>query len=154
MRNLHGRYSSRSFTSSLQCGRDPDLDHMEARDVAPLKDILSLVNKYAMDSLRPRLIRPFQQAWPKTPCQWDQLEIQLDSQDGAFTDHLVHGLYHRFEALTSQLPDPAPVIRLAGEFDIPAILPAAFYHLSRFRASILPCQNAVRTSVGALNWES
>ncbi|KAF8808346.1 hypothetical protein BYT27DRAFT_7097071 [Phlegmacium glaucopus] len=70
-----------------------------------VKRVLTLANKYGMENLRDRIVMHVEADWPQS-------------------------LWHR-EHLDDHLPEPASAIRLARECNIPNILPAAFYHLSR-----------------------
>ena len=66
-----------------------------------------------MDRIRERIVEHIEQDWPITLRLWDTLERQINLNS-----------YHH-------LPEPASAIRLARECNVPSILPAAFYHLSR-----------------------
>jgi hypothetical protein len=67
--------------------------------------------------------------WPRSLWQWDKLEVEINSMLQTWT----MGCHDNSEYLPidDHLPEPASAIRLARECDIPSILPAAFYHLSR-----------------------
>lgn len=71
--------------------------------------------------MREQILRHLESDWPQTLKDWDKLERQIqfmrsESNEQRIDDHF---------------PEPASAIKLARQFDIPSILPAAFYHLSR-----------------------
>lgn len=87
-----------------------------------VKQVLTLANKYGMETLRERIVVHIEGDWPQSLWQWDSLEheiremaINCDEDDN----------------LDDYLPEPASAIRLARDCNIPSILPSAFYHLSR-----------------------
>jgi hypothetical protein len=95
-----------------------------------VKPILLLANKYAMDNLRRRIVNRVEQDWPVTLQLWDSLEYQINLAKRRAGYSLKDADFHH-SYLDDHLPEPASAIRLARECDIPTILPAAFYHLSR-----------------------
>jgi len=76
---------------------------------------LKLATKYKMSSLRKRFISILQADWPYEIEDWDDNETEIAKAVG--------------EKLP--FPEPARVIRLARECNVPSLLPAAFYHLGR-----------------------
>jgi hypothetical protein len=95
-----------------------------------VKQILSLASKYDMVHFRHCIIDHIELDWPQSLWNWDQIERETDS---------LRKIWHKREPelgcprpyIDDCLPEPASAIRLARECDIPSILPAAFYHLSR-----------------------
>ena len=89
---------------------------------------LKLAIKFDCDALRARLVENIEADWPQTLTQWDARQKEaiiarsehLNSKTGK-----VDNLF-----LDDRLPEPASAIRLAIDFNIPSILPAAFYQLS------------------------
>ncbi|KAG2352877.1 hypothetical protein BDR07DRAFT_1312116 [Suillus spraguei] len=92
-----------------------------------VKKVLTLANKYGIDHLRDRIVEHVEADWPQSLRQWDLLEAEiLAMEDTWYTyDEYNNG------PIDNYLPEPASAIRLARECNIPSILPAAFYHLSR-----------------------
>ncbi|KDQ49678.1 hypothetical protein JAAARDRAFT_143067 [Jaapia argillacea MUCL 33604] len=88
-----------------------------------IRGVLKLATKYQIEHLRSRIVKHIEADWPSTLSDWDVLEDHIESMKrrNRTSDPI-------FDA---QLPEPAAAIRLARECDIPGILPAAFYHLSR-----------------------
>ena len=84
--------------------------------------ILELSKKYGIDRIHDQVKGHLESDWPQTLRDWDNLEKDIkfmtDDPDavGLIDDHF---------------PEPAAAIKVARQFDIPSILPAAFYHLSR-----------------------
>lgn len=87
-----------------------------------VKQVLTLANKYGMETLRERIVVHIEGDWPQSLWRWDSLEHEIREMmincdgDGNLDDYL---------------PEPASAIRLARDCNIPSILPSAFYHLSR-----------------------
>lgn len=79
--------------------------------------------------LRQRIVAHFEADWPESLWQWDRLEAEIRAM--VDTWHEEHRCATNLKYLDDHLPEPASAIRLARECDIPNILPAAFYHLSR-----------------------
>ncbi|EKM61664.1 uncharacterized protein PHACADRAFT_248407 [Phanerochaete carnosa HHB-10118-sp] len=89
---------------------------------------LKLAIKYECEALRSRVVENIEADWPQTLAQWDarrQETIIARSEHYLRTNGKVDGLY-----LDDRLPEPASTIRIASDFNIPSILPAAFYQLS------------------------
>lgn len=97
-----------------------------------MSSIIRLSRKYLLLRLAPAAMFRIRSDWPTTLEEWDKNELQIlaiarwnaqvryESQEGRSRlgpeDHLV---------------EPCRVIRFARQENIPEILPAAFYHLSR-----------------------
>jgi hypothetical protein len=96
-----------------------------------VKQVLHLINKYDMKYFRRRIVEHMELDWPQSLYQWDKLEDEIYSirtmwdvaQDSDSDDRPMYADDH--------LPEPASAIRLARDCNIPSVLPAAFYHLSR-----------------------
>ncbi|KAI0695654.1 hypothetical protein BC835DRAFT_1273080 [Cytidiella melzeri] len=89
---------------------------------------LKLSIKYECEALRSRLVESIEADWPQTLAQWDsrRAETIIARSEHSLRSHgKINGLY-----LDDRLPEPASAIRLASDFDIPSILPAAFYQLA------------------------
>ena len=93
--------------------------------------MLELTAKYAINRFRQNIITQIEEGWPCTLRQWDELESRSHAtillSSGALDSH-PDPESPDCEVL---FPEPASAIRLARECNIPTILPAAFYHLSR-----------------------
>lgn len=76
-----------------------------------------------MDSLRKRIVSRIEADWPLTLEEWDRFEETTHPKKPYDWDYCP-----RWETL---LLEPVAAIRLARAHDIPQILPAAFYHLSK-----------------------
>lgn len=96
---------------------DPD-------DFAIVSGILRLSTKYAMDSLRSKAIVHLNIAWPTSLKGWDLREDKAHACDlASSTEH------------ASLYPSPIDIINLARETNVPSLLPAAFYDISRYTFS-------------------
>ncbi|PCH34156.1 hypothetical protein WOLCODRAFT_22496 [Wolfiporia cocos MD-104 SS10] len=89
---------------------------------------LKLATKYECDALRTRIVENLEADWPQTLAQWDARRaegILARSEHAQQFTGKVNGLY-----LDDRLPEPASAIRIASDYGIPSILPAAFYQLA------------------------
>ncbi|GJJ13668.1 hypothetical protein Clacol_007924 [Clathrus columnatus] len=90
--------------------------------VRTVEGILLLANKYEADHLRERIVDLLERDWPSELSFWDINEAEriAKEESGEFeTEEL--------------MPDPCAAIRLARKCNVPSILPAALYHLSRIQ---------------------
>lgn len=91
-----------------------------------------MANKYQVNFIRKKIVERLESDWPQTVSAWERLESEITTM-GDQEDALEHP--GPFFALDDILPEPATAIRLARDCNIPSILPAAFYHLSRLSIS-------------------
>lgn len=94
-----------------------------------VRDILKMATKYQADALRARIVQHIEADWPPDVYSWEKLDARIQ---------ILH--YHCLRSarcdddtpyyLDDYLPEPASAIRLAREYNIPSILPSAFYHLA------------------------
>ncbi|EIW87225.1 hypothetical protein CONPUDRAFT_96559 [Coniophora puteana RWD-64-598 SS2] len=94
-----------------------------------IRGLMHLARKYQITPLLDRLIKHLKEDWPQTLTEWDVIEgevkARLESQvDYGYDDHVY---------VDEVFPEPGTTIRLAREMDIPVVLPAVFYHLSRLK---------------------
>lgn len=92
-----------------------------------------MATKYQIESLCTRIVQHVQADWPTTLQEWDRFEAETnlilkEHQDK--DDRLINGLHFH-----ERIPEPCSAIRLAREFNIPQILPAAFYTLAQIEPS-------------------
>lgn len=97
--------------------------------------ILRIATKYQVEPLRTRIVEHVKADWPQTLVEWDRLETdiaQLAQAHAAVKTALGRSRY-RIDGryLDQRVAEPVAAIRLAREFNIPSILPAAFYTLAR-----------------------
>ncbi|GBE86175.1 hypothetical protein SCP_0900520 [Sparassis crispa] len=90
-----------------------------AGDFPAVAAVLRLSTKYMIEHLRLRCLSRLEADWPTTLVGWDVRETQV-------TDSL--GRYKPRQGF----PHPVLVIQLALEFGLDALLPSAFYDLSRY----------------------
>ncbi|KAJ6490351.1 hypothetical protein C8R47DRAFT_1014560 [Mycena vitilis] len=110
-----------------------ELPHKRLDPLTPINvsRTLAMATKYEMEALRDRIVAQLQADWPNTLTEWDRLETEVESimdEHESKEGELVDGLY-----LDERLPEPAAAIRLAMDCNVPRIMPAALYHLSRLR---------------------
>jgi len=89
---------------------------------------LKLATKYECDAIRTRIVENLEADWPQTLAQWDARRaegILARSEHSQQFTGKVNGLY-----LDDRLPEPASAIRIASDYNITSILPAAFYQLA------------------------
>ncbi|EKM55376.1 uncharacterized protein PHACADRAFT_255961 [Phanerochaete carnosa HHB-10118-sp] len=100
--------------------------------------VLRLATKYGMDPLRKIIMQCIQSDWPQTLQEWDYLQASI-----AHARELKHAAPSMIMDQTSDgtgpcrspyvddsYPEPASAIRLAVEFGLAGVLPAAFYQLA------------------------
>lgn len=101
---------------------------------------MKVATKYQVDSVRPLVEHQLSLDWPSTEQSWfqaredanrlcDRLQLQFDHEleDPNFTD-VSDSVGERMDRLCAE---PAAVVKLALEYHIPSVLPAAFYMLSQ-----------------------
>ncbi|TFY54801.1 hypothetical protein EVG20_g9559 [Dentipellis fragilis] len=91
-----------------------------------VKPLLLLADKYDVQHLRTLLVGRLEDDWPQTLLQWDSLEADISGRLEAYKAHGLAGC-----ELEDNFPEPGSAIEVARQCNIPSILPAAFYHLSR-----------------------
>jgi hypothetical protein len=111
--------------------RDFPLKQLDPLTLCSLQHILTLVDKYAMNRLRQNIVGQVEQNWPLSLRQWDELGSRMRAIAQLARGDLDNQLDLEHPSPGGLLPEPASAIRLARERNIPTILPAAFYHLSR-----------------------
>lgn len=97
----------------------------------PLRHVLELTDKYAMDILRQDIVADVERIWPSTLRQWDMADLHVQVRMQAMRRNLYDDLDRGLHLLDDLYPEPATAIQLARACNVPHILPAAFYHLSR-----------------------
>lgn len=85
--------------------------------------VLKLAAKYDCRDVRDRVVRHIEADWPRSPAEW-------------FAKHNMRKACFEAAKFLSQgvpaenmFPEPASVIRLAQDYDIPSVLPAAYLEL-------------------------
>lgn len=87
-------------------------------------------NKYEIDRIRDIIVAHLESEWPQTLDEWDLLQNEVNWYKDALSsasDSRVGKVRGRY--LDDWFPEPASAVKVAMEFDIPSILPAAFYQL-------------------------
>ncbi|TFY61659.1 hypothetical protein EVG20_g6971 [Dentipellis fragilis] len=118
----------------LYLGREVPSKRLSPDTPSDVWPILELCRKYQIDSLRNTIITRLEEDWPPSLDGWDVLDAQIQSMALIWTrDHrdALRKPTQTAEYFDTSVPEPASAIQLAREFDIPSILPAAFYTLSR-----------------------
>ncbi|KIJ53541.1 hypothetical protein M422DRAFT_241776 [Sphaerobolus stellatus SS14] len=86
---------------------------------------LLLATKYEVDTLRNRIIALLEVDWPTTLEEWDGNEAEMKRMLVTL-EQAGNG-----DTLSEHWPEPASCIRLANLCNVPSLLPAAYYDLSR-----------------------
>lgn len=91
-----------------------------------VRGILKLAAKYQVDSIRARIIQHLEEDWPTSALAWLRFshDERLYNADCARYVTLEDGKFPE-----DKFPEPAAAVRLARDFDIPSILPAAYLRL-------------------------
>lgn len=84
------------------------------------KGFLTLADKYNLNGMKSFVQNTLEADWPKSLEHWDIMDKRRSTlqAEGIF---LASDLY----------PEPAATVRLARQYEIKSVLPAALYHLSR-----------------------
>lgn len=91
-----------------------------------VRGILKLATKYQVDTVRSRVVQRMEEDWPTTPLAWLRLCHDEKLYNDGFTRY---DTPKPGEFAEDKFPEPASAIRLARDFDIPSILPAAYLKL-------------------------
>lgn len=108
--------------------------------------VLGLSTKYKLDILRVQLIQQLELEWPKSLKDWDRVDMCRDALIQAAGDE------HVDDWPMQLLPEAATSVHLGEQFDVPAILPAAYYDLSRC-ATTSHWSDQLRYSSYDLKWK-
>ncbi|KIY53019.1 hypothetical protein FISHEDRAFT_34132 [Fistulina hepatica ATCC 64428] len=112
-----------NFLTAMYDG--PNFGNSEQDDFRVVSGILRLSTKYIVDSLRAKALQHLAKAWPTTLREWDAREDLARAYE-------CETAFNPSEARAHLYPSPIDVIKLAREVDAPALLPSAFYDLSRY----------------------
>jgi hypothetical protein len=96
-----------------------------------VQTILTLANKYGAERLKTRIVEHLEADWPQTLWQWDRLETEIRSMKDTWNQEFLTNSEGSAKFIDDYLPEPASAINIAWACNIPGVLPAAFYHLSR-----------------------
>lgn len=89
---------------------------------------MKLASKYEIDAVRKRVVALLEDAWPRSFEQWLRFHAEVDvirNLHEAASDRLIGG-----KLFTDRVPEPAAAVRIARDFDIPSVLPFAYYTLA------------------------
>ena len=90
--------------------------------------VMKLASKYEMDVLRKRIVALVEDTWPCSFKQWllfrAQINVIRDTYMAA-DRRLIYG-----KDFSESVPEPAAAVRIARDFDIPSVLPCAYYTLA------------------------
>ncbi|KAJ7180332.1 hypothetical protein C8R43DRAFT_871141 [Mycena crocata] len=124
---------SKHIESLLKVLYNPsELPYKRLDPLTPLnvRRTLAMATKYEMEPLRERIVAQLTADWPTSLTEWDRLETEIigltEEHSSSAESYMVDGLH-----VDDRLPEPGAAIRLAMDWNIPKILPSAFYHLSR-----------------------
>ncbi|KAF9561502.1 hypothetical protein CPC08DRAFT_635317 [Agrocybe pediades] len=93
-----------------------------ASDFPAIAAVLRLSSKYLVEHLRQRCLSRLAADWPSTLAEWDRRERKSTDESGRYVPR-------------DFCPHPILVIELALDMNLPTILPAALYDLSRYGPS-------------------
>ncbi|TDL17683.1 hypothetical protein BD410DRAFT_794158 [Rickenella mellea] len=123
---VHMRDAAEDLESLLSVLYNPAellLKRHDSETPTKCRGLLELSIKYQIDPIRECIVAQIEDDWPMTLAQWDSMnsyvDLLIDQRDGG-EDHFL---------------EPAAAIQVAKACNIPRILPAAYYHLSRFYPS-------------------
>ncbi|KAJ7695027.1 hypothetical protein B0H17DRAFT_1131551 [Mycena rosella] len=90
--------------------------------------LLRLCKKYDIADLAARVVNQLKFEWPTSLAIYEQHEARVRMLGLAHADAPGGQIDEKY--LDDRFPEPASIVALAREFDIPELLPAAFYALS------------------------
>lgn len=91
-----------------------------------VRGVLKLAMKYQVDLIRTRIVQHLEEQWPTSPLAW----LRLCNDEKLYNEDCMRYLTLKDgEYAEDNFPEPASAIRLARDFDIPSILPAAYLKL-------------------------
>ncbi|KIP07174.1 hypothetical protein PHLGIDRAFT_13389 [Phlebiopsis gigantea 11061_1 CR5-6] len=93
-----------------------------------LTPVMRLVMKYEFNNLHARVVDIMNENWPQTFEHWMRFRAEvavIEELHASAADGLVDG-----RSFEERIPEPASAIRFARMFDVPSVLPFAFYTLS------------------------
>ena len=109
--------------------RPPYLRYKDPDFYAHIYGLMKLSDKYQLTSISKVILERLDEDWPKTLLAVLRLQADADFLRSSNLGSIVStGIY--WSRIGSALPDPATAIRLANDFNIPSILPTAFYLLA------------------------
>ncbi|PIL26926.1 hypothetical protein GSI_10064 [Ganoderma sinense ZZ0214-1] len=109
--------------------RDTDIRRWDPETPIAVSPTIRIADKYLIDGLHKYLVQKVQDDWPLTLEDWDRREAEIEVM--RYAEYISGARPSSSKPLAQAVPEPASAIRFALEFGCPAILPAAFYQLSR-----------------------
>jgi hypothetical protein len=95
---------------------------------------LRVAKKYQINALVDRLQQQFLADWPDSYLGWEMLEEEIEQHKKFLgKSKLPNKSTTHIASVDDSFPEPCSAIQFAREFDLPQILPAAFYHLARIK---------------------
>lgn len=135
---------------------DSDLPVMRPLDPANperARGAMKLARKYEVDAVCARIIRRLEADWPQDVVAWLRLCADITKQAELRAKFAVAGARPgEGDADAPCIPEPASAVRFAREFDVPSLLPAAFYALALTDVRNDCGDDAPATLFGAARW--
>lgn len=102
-----------------------------------VRDVLAMATKYQADALRARIVKHVEADWGTNWSTWNMLDAHIEETTLQYNklERLFLDDDTMIFCLDDRLPEPASAIRLARDFNILSILPAAFYHLASLKVT-------------------
>lgn len=104
---------------------------LDPRTPEGVRNILLMANKYQVDTLRKQIVDRLESDWPQTLLDWEIQQAEVAALKEYLTRQDSKWVFLKRYAVDEVFPEPASAIRLARDCNVPSILPAAFYQLSR-----------------------
>ncbi|KIJ42401.1 hypothetical protein M422DRAFT_208903 [Sphaerobolus stellatus SS14] len=120
-------------------GRSIPTKKHQADTVKRVQGVLALATKYDVDILRQRIVELLQGDWPASLEDWESAHeerkaIVTGARSKPSKNKHISEIYG--QAAAKCLPDPCSAISLASSCNVPSILPAAFYDLSKIAGMV------------------
>ena len=139
------------YTWTNTCIRTLPFNQLDLATLPLLRGVLAVANKYEMDRLWQQVVLRLEANWPQTLWQWDWLEAEIHAMELTWVQ--AHG-GSDVPYLNDHLPEPVSTIALAHDYNIPTLLPSAFYHLSCLSIYDDRCTTCMQKKEGSYYAES
>lgn len=101
----------------------PQFKRSDPNFAADVYGLMTIATKYLVDTICSAVVRHLKEEWPQTLGELIRQKDDIQIKSASWERYVDSNKYRTF-------PEPASAIQLAADFDIPEILPIAYYVLS------------------------
>ncbi|GJF00620.1 hypothetical protein PsYK624_169140 [Phanerochaete sordida] len=98
-----------------------------------LTPLMRVASKYMADAIRERIIALLEEGCPRTFEQWVRFSAEQRALEQLYATS--PDPFNDGTGLSDRVPEPAALVRFACDFDVPTLLPFAFYTLASIPAA-------------------